>query len=114
MPPLRNDPETTTTCPVCAHTFTATGRQRYCTPTCRQSAWRARHHDPRPPPIVLPPRVARREYTIYQCPDCTTRHLGTQWCPDCNRPCTRIDYGGLCPHCDQPVAVSDLTDQHPR
>jgi hypothetical protein len=112
MPPPRDDPETTTTCPVCTHTFTAAGRQQYCAPACRQSAWRARHHDPKPPPVALPPHVARREHTIYQCPDCTTRRLGAQWCPDCNTPCTRIDYGGLCPHCDEPVAVSDLTDQH--
>jgi hypothetical protein len=114
MPPLRNDSETTTTCPVCAHPFTATGRQRYCAPACRQSAWRARHHDSQPPPPpTSPPRTHRRDITIYECPDCTARHLGVQWCNPCNRPCTRIDFGGLCPNCEEPVAISDLTDQYP-
>jgi hypothetical protein len=51
--------------------------------------------------------------TIYQCPECDTRHLGQQWCPDCHQPCVRVDFGGLCPHCDEPVTISDLIDQHP-
>jgi hypothetical protein len=25
----------------------------------------------------------------------------------------RVDLGGLCPHCDEPVAISDILDQHP-
>lgn len=65
------------------------------------------------PAVILPPHTPNREITIYECPSCATRSLGTQWCPDCNQPALRIDYGGLCPHCDQPVAISDLTDQHP-
>src|SRR5450755_2892420 len=113
MPPRRNDIETTTPCPTCAAAFTPIRRQRYCTPACRQHAWRTRHLTAQPPPVQLPPRVPRRDITVYQCPQCDTRHFGRQWCDDCNRPCTRVDYGGLCPHCDQPVAISDLTDQHP-
>jgi len=114
MPPSRNDIETTTTCPVCTTTFTPIRRQRYCTPACRQAAWRARHNSQTPPSLpALPSRTPRRDITIYQCPDCETRHLGQQWCHDCNRPCLRIDLGGLCPHCDEPVAISDITAQHP-
>lgn len=81
MPPqrndMRNDNQTTTPCPVCARPFTPIRRQQYCTPACRQSAWRARHHDNTPPPtIALPPRTPRRPATVYQCSDCDTRHLG--------------------------------------
>jgi hypothetical protein len=115
MPPPRNDIETTSACcPTCATTFTPIRRQRYCSPACRQAAWRARHADPTPQPaIVVPPRTLRRDITVYQCPDCDNRTLGEQWCHDCNRPCVRVDLGGLCPHCDEPVAISDITNQHP-
>jgi hypothetical protein len=113
MPPTRNDIETTTACPVCRHPFTPIRRQRYCSPDCRQAAWRARHPDPTPPPPVMAgPRITRRDITIYQCPACEGRYLAQQWCHDCNKPCTRVDIGGLCPHCDEPVAISDITNQH--
>jgi hypothetical protein len=98
--PLRNDRETTTACPVCATTFTPTGRQQYCTPACRQAAWRARNtENTTPATITIPASTSRRDITVYECPDCATRRFAEQWCPDCNRPCTRIDIGGLCPHC---------------
>jgi hypothetical protein len=42
---------------------------------------------------------------IYECPDCETRYLNQRRCPDCNLSCRRIDTGGTCPHCDEPVAV---------
>jgi hypothetical protein len=67
------------------------------------------------PAVVLPPRTPKRAITVYECPACATGSLGSQWCADCNQPALRIDYDGLCPHCDQPVAISDLTDRasHP-
>lgn len=126
MPPSRNDnhnditaadPSSTVTtpCPVCGNPFTPIRRQRYCTPACRQAAWRTRHANPAPPPVVvLPPTTRRRDHTVYACPTCGTRRLGEQWCPDCTRPAVRVDLGGLCPHCDEPVTISDITDQHPQ
>ena len=112
---IRNDNQPTPHCPVCAAPFTPIRRQRYCTPACRQAAWRTRHHDPTPAPVpVLPPATRRRDHTVYQCPTCGTRRLGEQWCPDCTRPAVRLDLGGLCPHCDQPITFTDITDQHPR
>lgn len=45
---------------------------------------------------------------IYECPDCETRCLDERRCPDCNLFCRRIDTGGHCPYCDEPVAISDL------
>jgi len=59
---------------------------------------------------VVPQGIRRLDATIYECPTCNTRYHGEQWCHDCNQPCTRVGLGGLCPHCDEPVAISDLID----
>ena len=98
-------------CPVCWTPFTKAGRRRYCTDTCRKTAWK-RHHATTAavPEPVVPQGVRRRDVTIYQCPTCETRYHGEQWCHDCNQPCTRVGLGGLCPHCSEPVAISDLLD----
>jgi hypothetical protein len=48
---------------------------------------------------------------IYECPDCETRYLDERRCPDCNLFCRRIGTGGTCPHCDEPVAHDELTNQ---
>ena len=42
--------------------------------------------------------------------DETLAHHGEQWHHDCNQPCTRVGLGGLCPHCSELVAISDLLD----
>jgi hypothetical protein len=107
---VRNDnPTPATTCPVCATTFTPVRRQRYCTPACKQAAWRTRHPNPAPQPsIPATVRSTRRDHTVYQCQHCDNRYLGRQWCHDCNKPCTRLDTGGSCPHCDEPVTITDL------
>lgn len=103
MTAVRND-TVTMNCGQCGATFTPTGRREWCSDACRQAAWRRRRAAPRP---LLPARST----TIYQCPDCDTRYLGEQRCPDCNTWCRRVGPGGNCPHCDQPIAHSDLTDQ---
>jgi hypothetical protein len=107
---VRNDnPTPTATCPVCATTFTPVRRQRYCTPACRQATWRTRHPSPTPEPTIpATTRTTRRDNTVNQCQQCDNRYLARQWCPDCNKPCTRLDTGGLCPHCDEPVTITDL------
>ena len=46
---------------------------------------------------------------VYECPDCETRHLDERRCPDCGLFTRRIGTGGLCPHCEEPVAMNDLT-----
>jgi hypothetical protein len=56
---------------------------------------------------VVPPRSPRPS-TVYECPSCQTRYLGNQYCPDCRLFCRRIGAGGLCPSCDEPVALADL------
>lgn len=113
--PLRDDNTTTSPngrplCPVCWTPFTRIRRQLYCSDSCRKTAWRRRHSTPTAAPQPIPPLRRRRDVTVYACPDCDTRYYGTQWCTDCNRPCTRIGLGGPCPHCDEPVAINDLLD----
>lgn len=94
----------TIACPVCEQPFTPVGRQRVCSAACRQVAWRRRHG------ALLPnlPQRATRAATVYQCPTCDQRYLGEQRCPDCGAFCRRVGPGGLCPHCDEPVALADL------
>ena len=101
--PSRND-GVTIACPCCAQPFVPVGRRRFCSAACRQTAWRRRH------PLVLPPIPDRspRPTTVYLCPTCETRFLSEQHCPDCNTFARRLGPGGPCPHCDEPVAVSDL------
>ena len=103
MAPSRNV-GVTIPCPVCGLPFTPAGRQRVCSAACRQSAWRRRHGAP--PPSI--PSRAARVATVYQCPSCDQRYLGQQRCPDCGIFCHRVGPGGLCPQCDEPVALGDL------
>ena len=52
--------------------------------------------------------MARPEGTVYECPSCEQRYLGVRRCEDCNLFCRRVGAGGLCPHCEGPVAHRDL------
>jgi hypothetical protein len=89
-------------CPVCG-TPPPTPRATYCSDRHRQLAYRRRRSAPPPPPRRLP-----RHLVVYQCPVCEERFLGTQRCDQCNVWCRSLGAGGLCVHCDQPVAASDL------
>jgi hypothetical protein len=100
MNPVRDD-TATITCPVCGVAFTPEGRQRHCSTACRQRAWRRRRQAPTEPLVT-------RADTVYACPNCDTRYLGVQRCDDCNVFARRLGPGGLCPCCDEPVAISDL------
>ena len=93
-----------TICPICGTRFHRVGRQRFCDDACRQAAWRRRHPTPLP---VVPPRSPRPS-TVYECPACQIQYLGDQYCPDCRLFCRRVGPGGLCPSCDEPVAIADL------
>ena len=91
MNPVRDD--TATTCPVCRSVFEPLGRQRFCSTGCRQSAWRSKRAAPAEP-------VVAKVDTVYACPSCGARYLGSQRCEDCNRWCTKVGPGGACPECD--------------
>jgi len=106
---VRND-NATTTCPACGTPFSPVRRQRWCSDACRQAAWRRHRSAPQP---ALPARAE----TIYECPDCETRYLGEQRCPDCNTWCRRLAVGALaaggpCPHCDGYVALADILTEN--
>jgi hypothetical protein len=106
--PSRND-GVTITCPVCRGRFVPVGRQRVCSPACRQAAYR-RRHAAADAPLVVPPHRSRRNETVYECPSCETRYLGNQRCSECGVFCRRVGAGGLCPECGEPVAITDLLD----
>ena len=99
-------------CLVCAAPFTPVRRQRYCSPACKQKAFRARQSAPVPAPPPSGP--ARRQAAVCQCGECELRYLADQWCHDCNRPCRLVGYGGLCPCCEEPIAAGELLSQHNR
>ena len=58
-------------------------------------------------PAPLPASRPRKNSTVYECGDCGTRLLGAQRC-DCGTFMHRIGTGGLCPSCDEPVAIEEL------
>ncbi len=94
-------------CPVCQQPSLARGRQRYCSPACKQAAYRHRHPTPPAPPLAAPARP-RAAQTIYQCPDCETRYLNLQRCPDCQLFCRRLGTGGHSPCCDELITLEEL------
>lgn len=99
-------------CPIC-QTGTVPARARYCSPACRQHAYRLRQLDPTPADRTtltadLRRRRALRSAQVYECGDCGERRLGEPRCPDCHRFGRAIGLGGLCPHCDEPVLLADL------
>jgi hypothetical protein len=107
--PLCHD-TVTMTCPVCQRTFTPVGRQKYCSDACKAAAYR-RRRDATRPAITVPRARPRRHITIYECDSCGQRALGEQRCPDCHTFMRKIGLGGECPHCAEPVAVTELLDQ---
>ena len=107
--PSRDD-SGTMTCPVCRRPFAPTGRQTYCDTSCRKAAFRRRHQQPLAA-IAVPAARPRREFTVYECPNCEERFLAEQRCHSCGVFARRVGIGGPCPHCDQPVTIDDLLDQ---
>jgi hypothetical protein len=109
--PSGDDPATLC-CPMCGRRFTPVGRGRYCSSYCRKKAWR-RRHQPAPVPVVVPgPGVPRRAITVYECASCGARALGEQRCEECRVFMAKVGLGGQCPECGEPVAISDLFDEH--
>lgn len=82
---------------------------RHCSARCRQRAYRARRAHQGVGATARTPRTQ----TIYECPSCSERRLGEQRCEGCGIFCRRIGPGGACPHCEEPVAISDLVDLAP-
>jgi len=102
------DVSVTASCVACAGPLPSGRARQYCSPACRQDAYRRRHQPPRPG-VQLPARRSRRDGTVYTCGSCQSRYLGEQWCHDCNRPCLRLGAGGTCPSCQEVVLSKELT-----
>jgi hypothetical protein len=102
-------------CPVCQGPLSGT-RARYCSPACRQRAFRLRHPSPASvPPAPLTDVIAglRRQrllaaHTVYECPQCNERWLGEQRCPECHLFCRALGVGGTCPDCGAVILLADL------
>jgi len=101
------DDGVTIACAQCGKEVDASAAASTATNACKQRAFRARRGAP-----PLPARLKRapKEGTVYFCPDCGTRYLGIQRCEDCDRFCRRLGAGGLCPCCEEPVALKDLVE----
>jgi hypothetical protein len=106
--PSRNDSVTIRSCAACGNEFPASGRRTHCSDACRQSAHRRRHASPRPVPPVLPAKGKKRDSTVYECNGCGARALGSQRCDECHSFMSVVGIGGLCLHCDEPLAVTEL------
>lgn len=89
-------------------------RARSCSRACQQRAYRLRRA-PAPPDLTrlradLRRRAVLRAHTLYECPQCETRRVGEQRCPDCRVFCRALGLGGTCPDCETPLLLSDLLD----
>lgn len=93
-------------CLICDVLFTSL-RARYCSGACRMKALRRRRHFAALPPTSTEPSGSEWK-PVYECSVCRRRMLGDHRCPDCNRHGHRLGLGGPCPHCDQPVLLTDL------
>ena len=113
MPELPwRDTTVTAPCPTCQRPVTADHNRRYCTPACRQAAYRRRHTPSgSPPTTTAPPAAVTRTATgVYQCPGCEERFTGQRRCPDCNLFTRRIGTGGCCPACGDPITIDELLE----
>jgi len=97
----------TIACPICGLVVPATGRRRFCSPGCRQKAWR-RRQQPAVSNWTPPAGSSLKASTVYECPACEARLLGQQRCPDCQLWARRLGPGAPCPHCDELVTLADL------
>jgi rubrerythrin len=107
--PSRHD-AVTITCPVCQHTFTPAGRQKFCSDACRAAAYR-RRRDAERPAFTVAKNHPRRPITVYECDSCGARALGEQRCESCSTFMRKIGLGGECPSCGEALAVTELLAQ---
>ena len=108
--PLRNDsrpPDQQRVCAACGRHFPARGRKAYCSDACRQRGFRQRRRPADELQLGFASRLPKTAI-VYQCPACDARLLGQQRCEECGVFGRRLGPGGLCPHCDEVVAIGDL------
>ena len=94
-------------CEVCGGPLPAGRPRTTCSDGCRQKAWRLRHQPQLTAPD-LPASQPRKDHTVYECPECETRALGSQFCDECHTFMRRLGAGGLSPCCGEPVTFDEL------
>ena len=102
------------TCRMCTRP-PASPRARYCSPACRQRAFRPRHVqvetvDDRRLRAELRRRDALVAHTVYECSECGDRFVGERRCSSCNRFCRALGLGGHCHTCDEPLLLAELLE----
>ena len=107
--PSRHD-GVTIACPVCWRPFVPSGRRRYCSDACRAAAYR-RRRDTAGRTVTVPRTRPRKPITVYECDGCGLRSLGEQRCPECSTFMRKLGLGGECPHCSEPVAITELVSE---
>jgi hypothetical protein len=100
-------------CPTCGRYFCAVGRGVYCSPACRQRAFRLRRHQARRPALDQFANHLRRQrrlidQTVYECPSCQQRFLRQRRCDDCNLMCRNVGLGGECYACNELTPLTEL------
>ena len=102
-------------CPACGGT-PPSSRSVYCTPACKQLAYRLRR---RTLHSTVDPALLRRElqrrrllvaHTVYECSRCGERLIGERRCGDCNLYARAIGLGGSCPDCETVILLADLLE----
>ena len=109
----RDDSQPLATCPVDGTQFQPVGRGRFCTPRCRQQAFRLRSRQADTATLVDVTDQLRREHrliaqTVYECSSCQERLLGERRCSSCNLWCRKVGIGGECTGCGEIVTISEL------
>jgi hypothetical protein len=99
----------TASCAACGAPLPQGRARLWCSDACRQSGWRRRHQPPQAPP-ELPAGRPRKAGTVYECPECETRLVGSQFCEDCRTFMRRLGPGGNSPCCGEPVTFEELLD----
>ena len=102
------DANVTPTCPACDRPMPAARARTWCSPRCRQAAYRARHRATGPVLPPLPATGSRTARGVYECPGCGERLAGQRRCEACNLFARRLDEGGCCPSCGDVITVHEL------
>ena len=98
------------TCPICQTRFTPAGRQRYCSGACRKTALRRRHQDQPPAPVPRQPAPGATTPST-NAPTAGSGSPASSAAPTAQIFARRIGLGGPCPHCGEPVALTDLLEK---
>jgi ribosomal protein L32 len=103
------------TCPVCGGT-PPSSRSVYCTPACKQLAYRLRHPRLATVNTVIIRKQLQRQrllvaHTVWECPSCGEQSLGDRRCSECGLFGRSVGLGSNCPECDSVVLLADLLEQ---